>query len=352
MFLKPISALLALFWILLVVPLVQAQSSVIEEVTPEQAREVLDALQDDESREEVLRALEERAAEESAEESEVAVEEETPLSAIVPLEADGLIARTLDQVGDWAAGLRVQLMRVTQALGELPNWFQTTFFNEQGRLLLLQALADMALVLGVGLCLEWLLRRLLRRSMQSLLHNARQADVQAPPDAAPTQVADPVVKAALDPTDESTALVQTQRDGLEQVEAVPIEPPSVLINPQEAVPEDTHSGVAAPVESEVKALRRLPFALSAMVLDLLPLGLFFGIAALTTSPRHFICTPCARPSRRVSFSMCCRTTPPTAPPGRSHTRTAATRRWTRRRHGRNSPAGCACIHTTSARRLR
>src|SRR5690606_3184637 len=69
MFLKPISALLALFWILLVVPLVQAQSSVIEEVTPEQAREVLDALQDDESREEVLRALEERAAEESAEES-------------------------------------------------------------------------------------------------------------------------------------------------------------------------------------------------------------------------------------------------------------------------------------------
>src|SRR5690554_7183495 len=69
----------------------------------------------------------------------------------------------------------------------------TTLFrsNEQGRLLLLQALADMALVLGVGLCLEWLLRRLLRRSMQSLLHNARQADVQAPPDAAPTQVADP-----------------------------------------------------------------------------------------------------------------------------------------------------------------
>ncbi len=280
MFLKPISALLALFWILLVVPLVQAQSSVIEEVTPEQAREVLDALQDDESREEVLRALEERAAEEPAEESELAVEEEAPLSAIVPLEADGLIARTLDQVGDWAAGLRVQLMRVTQALGELPDWFQATFFNEQGRLLLLQALADMALVLGVGLCLEWLLRRLLRRSMQSLLHNARQADVQAPPVVAPTQVADPVVKAALDPMDESTALVQTQRDGLEQVEAVPIEPPSVLINPQEAVPEDTHSGVAAPVESEVKALRRLPFALTAMVLDLLPLGLFFGIAAL------------------------------------------------------------------------
>src|SRR5690606_24451779 len=61
---------------------------------------------------------------------------------------------------------------------------------------------------------------------------------------------------------------------------VPIEPPSVLINPQEAVPEDTHSGVAAPVESEVQALRRLPFALTAMVLDLLPLGLFFGIAAL------------------------------------------------------------------------
>src|SRR5690606_14473944 len=90
----------------------------------------------------------------------------------------------------------------------------------------------------------------------------------------------PVVKAALDPTDKSTALVQTQRDGPEQVEAVPVEPPSVLGIPQEAVPEDTHSGVAAPVEAEVKALRRLPFAPTAMLADRLLLRLLLGVAAL------------------------------------------------------------------------
>lgn len=269
-----------LIWMLLSATPALGQPSETAVITPHQAREALDTLQDPARRDEVVRTLEILATESEEPLDEEAPEEDSPLSAIVPLEEGGLIARTLDQVGDWAAGLQVQLMRVTQALGELPDWFQATFFNEQGRLLLLQTLADMALVLGVGLCLEWLLRRLLRRSMQSLLHNARQADVQAPPVVAPTRAADPVVKAALDPTDESTALVQTQRDGLEQVEAVPIEPPSVLIDPQEAVPEDTHSAVAAPVESEVKALRRLPFALTAMVLDLLPLGLFFGIAAL------------------------------------------------------------------------
>src|SRR5690606_9397467 len=121
-----------LIWMLLSATPALGQPSETAVITPHQAREALDTLQDPARRDEVVRTLEILATE-----SEVAVEEETPLSAIVPLEADGLIARTLDQVGDWAAGLRVQLMRVTEALGELPNWFQTTFFNEQGRLLLL-----------------------------------------------------------------------------------------------------------------------------------------------------------------------------------------------------------------------
>src|SRR5690554_7551454 len=56
-----------------------------------------------------------------------------------------------------------------------------SFFNEQGRLLLLQTLADMALVLGVGLCLEWLLRRLLRRSMQSLRSEEHTSELQSRP---------------------------------------------------------------------------------------------------------------------------------------------------------------------------
>jgi len=269
---------------------VSAQSVERTEVNPEQARQVLDTLQDDERREEVLRTLEAIASETPVDDEPAAVEEESPLSTIVPLEAGGLVARTLDQVGDWADGLRAQLVRIAQALGELPNWFQASFFSEGGRLLLLQTLIDLAIVFGAGLCLEWVLRRLLRRSVTSLMLSANQAESRRPVSTTvstpATPATDPAAVAALRPLDNSTALVQTQRDGIEYVEEVqvgthdsgadsPPEPAEWL-----APATTTAPPAAAPVESELKALRRLPFALASFVLDLLPLGLFFGIAAL------------------------------------------------------------------------
>ena len=262
---------------------VSAQTADQAELNPEQARHVLDTLQDDERRDEVLRALEVIASEAPV------VEEESPLSVIVPLEADGLVVRTMDQIGDWAYGLHAQLIRLGRALADLPTWFQTTFLNEVGRMLVLQTLMDLAIVFGIGLCLEWLLRRLLRRSVSSLMSSAHQAEARVP-DPAPVPVSapdatDPVVLAALRPLDRSTALVQTQRDGVEYVEAVAVGPhDSAADSPVEVVeqpvPVAPVSAAGAPVESEMKALRRLPFALAGFVLDLLPLGLFFGIAAL------------------------------------------------------------------------
>src|SRR5690554_3478682 len=161
-----VTLLLALLF--MPVAAVSAQTVDQTELSPTQARQVLDTLQDDERRDEVVRALEAIASEvpddtpqpvEPADDETSAVEEESPLSTIVPLEAGGLVARTLDQVGDWADGLRAQLVRIAQAAGELPYWFQTTFLNEVGRMLLLQTLIDLAIVFGAGLCLEWLLRR-------------------------------------------------------------------------------------------------------------------------------------------------------------------------------------------------
>src|SRR5690606_23626193 len=70
----------------------------------------------------------------------------------------------------------------------------------------------------------------------------------------------------------------TLRDGVEYVETVTVGPhESAADSPLEpgVVP-----APAAPVEAQLKAFRRLPFALTSFVLDLLPLGLFFGIAAL------------------------------------------------------------------------
>ncbi|WP_193073834.1 mechanosensitive ion channel family protein [Pseudomonas sp. FME51] len=264
---------------------VSAQTADQTELDPAQARQVLDTLQDDERRNEVVRALEVIASEALADDEAPAVEE-SPLSAIVPLEEGGLVARTMDQVGDWTDGLHAQLVRIARALADLPSWFHTTFLNEVGRMLALQTLIDLAIVFGIGLCLEWLLRRLLRRSVSSLISSANQAESRVP-ESAPIpgpvpDTSDPVALAALRPLDSRTALVQTQRDGVEYVEAVSVGPhDSAADSPVEVVEQPVSApAAAAPIESEMRALRRLPFAFAGFVLDLLPLGLFFGIAAL------------------------------------------------------------------------
>ena len=283
-----ITRLVTLVLLLMQVTAAWAQPAAATPVSPDQARQVLEALQDEERRDEVVRTLEAIASEEVSEEA--APEEESPLSALVPLEEGGLVARTLDQVADLADGLRAQLMRIGEALGALPGWFQETFLSEAGRLLVLQTLADLTIVFGVGLCLEWLLRRLLRRSVRSLMSISSQAESRVPlrPSATATGTVDalgPMALAAMRPVDSDTALLQTQRDGIEYVEEVEVGSYDAgLGSPADtaglAAASVTGTAATQPVESELKALRRLPFALASFVLDLLPLGLFFGIAAL------------------------------------------------------------------------
>lgn len=269
-----------LLWAVLCVPVAFGQTDVLPGVSPEQAREVLDTLQDAERRDEVVRVLEVIASEEPAEQELPAVEE-SPLANIVPLEEGGLVARTLDLVQEWAAGLRAQLLRISEAAGALPDWFEAAFLTAEGRTLLWQTALDLAIVFGAGLCLEWLLRRGLRRSVRGLMASARQADVRPAPVAPLVPVEAPPsaveVLAARRPLDDNTALLQTLRDGVEYVETVKVGPhESAADSPVESLV----TAPPVPMESEVRALRRLPFALAGFVLDLLPLGLFFGIAAL------------------------------------------------------------------------
>ena len=169
-----------LLWAVLCVPVAFGQTTVPPDVSAEQAREVLDTLQDAERRDEVVRVLEVIASEAPAEHEMPAVEE-SPLAAMVPLEEGGLVARTLDLVQAWAAGLRVQLLRISEAVGALPDWFESVFLTAEGRALLGQAALDLAIVFGAGLCLEWLLRRVLRRSVRSLMSSAHQADARPTP---------------------------------------------------------------------------------------------------------------------------------------------------------------------------
>ncbi|WP_150305283.1 mechanosensitive ion channel family protein [Pseudomonas saliphila] len=270
-------------------------------ITASEARHALDTLQDETRREEVVRTLEsiaagaEAATGEDDAEAETA-DEESPIANIVPLEEGGLIARTLEQVGQWADSLTEQLARLGNAITELPAWFEATFVSEVGRTLLLQALTDLAIVFGIGLCLEWLLRRLLRRGAQRLIDSADEAEARPPAarrSAAPITDSERVDQAVagLRPIQDGTALVQVQRDGVEQIESVSVgvvnsgADPAPPLEPSLQPDGSGAAGKTSKAEPELTALRHLPFALASFVLDLLPLGLFFGIAALTL---HFL----------------------------------------------------------------
>lgn len=309
-------------------------------LSPDEARRAIAVLQDEQRRDEavlVLQAIADVApsASEPAtqQDADAAPEQDTAETpepepapaepeppAIVALEKDGLIARTLNEVGRWADGLGHQLGQLRQAGLELPAWSRASLNTEAGRLQLMRALLDLALVFAVGLALEWTLRRVLRRPGRALADHAAAADArtrlktrdeeilrqrqaeaiaeQGPLDetSGSTDAASP---GKTRPAESNVALVQTNRDGIERVEAVQVgpenaagggaaaadqPPPSALA---EQAPVARATPDAAPADSahaspgaQLSTLRHLPYAAGALVLDLLPLALFFCAAAL------------------------------------------------------------------------
>lgn len=165
---------------------------------PDEARRAVDLLQDEHRRDEAVLALkaiadvatstsepaagrdtaaapEQSAAETPAPEPAPAEPEPPP---IVALEKDGLIARTLNEVGRWADGLGYQLGHLRQAGLELPAWYRASINTEAGRRLLMRALLYLALISAVGLALEWALRRALGRPGRSPNDHAAAAEAR------------------------------------------------------------------------------------------------------------------------------------------------------------------------------
>lgn len=223
-----------------------------------------------------------------------------PEPVITPLEEGGLIAQMLGQVARWADGLGQQVGQVRDALLELPAWFNSIFKSQAGRALFVDALIALAVVFSLGLLAEWGLRRVLRRPCKALQEHARQVEARAvraaetsPPEhrqAGQIDAERAAVAAATQPEQAGVALVQTMRDGVERVEAIPIDGSEQ--NVAQAVDVADKSAPPAPATAARKArrdgrmgdhrgaLRHLPFALGIFLLDLLPLVLFFGVAAL------------------------------------------------------------------------
>ena len=276
-------------------------------LAPQQARQVAALLQDPQRRQELILALEAIASQPNAQtatpaSSAPSAPSATPAPAspaastdkpLVPLEANGLIAQTLTRVGHWADNLGTELVQVQRAIRDLPDWSRASFTSDAGRRALLQALLTLAVLFSAGLLCEWLARRALARPRQRLQRHADHADsrarrqaqraaAQQPPATPPPAATE--ASAATRPAESAVALVQTQRDGVDQLEEVPIAPadsaaPPVVDPPAEPEPAPTHRARPSG-EEHWTTLRHLPYALSLLLLEMLPLLAFWAVAAL------------------------------------------------------------------------
>jgi len=227
-----------------------------------------------------------------------------------PLEADGLTARALRDIGEWVDGLGGQLDQVKAAALSLPVVIGGALEGAATgphRVMLLKLLGILAGVFVVGLGLEWVLVRLLRRPRNALLAHAEAADAaelrkqvadarasaeaarQANVRAAETDVAEGRAGTSEPaPTGDNVAVVVTHRDGVERVEAVPVAAGDGGSGGGGAATTDTAPAPApatAPARPDtsgthLRTLRHLPFAVASLLLDLLPVALFFLAAAL------------------------------------------------------------------------
>lgn len=294
-------------------------------------------------------------------------------AAQAPLEADGLIARMLRDIGHWVDGLGDQLSQVKVAALALPSLLGralSSLATGANHGLVLKLLAVLAGVFALGLALEWLLYRILRRPRAALLAHADAADiaeiaalrkheadvaaqaeaqrraaeaaarapqgagasvaatagpvpavdsaavdltpgrgpaapvadaaVTAPATAAATAAVamSPADAAAADappastpPANNNVAMVVTHKDGVEQVEAVPVAAgdggSGGGSNGGQAAPTSPHSAAkdakdARPDSSgaHLRTLRHLPYAFATLVLDIIPIALFFVAAGM------------------------------------------------------------------------
>jgi small-conductance mechanosensitive channel len=318
---------------LAVTPLFAQEATTTTTISPADARRAAEVLQDDHKRAEAIRTLQAIAAgapgdvaspaaasSAGASSSSNATTPAAPVSPpstaaatapaapaktaiAIPLQQDGLIARMLRRIGHWEDSLGSQLSQLRRVIGTLPEAARQTANNVAHggeRALLGQLALVLALVFCLGLAGEWGLLRLLARPRRGLLAHAEDADLRAraelatapaPPSHGLRPEAVTASEAAVRPVAADVALIRTQREGIEHVEAVPVEAgQGAAGEPRTAdLPSDPSGGTAAGTATGTashehadhwRTLRHLPFALATLLLDLVPVAVFFIVAGL------------------------------------------------------------------------
>ena len=198
-------------------------------LTPAQAQAVLDVLHDDKKRAEFTTVLDNMVH---------AMPEAAPArAAVVPLRADSVVTQLLVEGSQWASELGSQFEATAQAVGDVPllwRWTVGTANDPAARARIIDALWKLAVIVAVARAVEWGVRWLLRRVRGFL-------DARAPAD-------EPVADEALDG---QTAQVLKRRG----------------------------------LSVAWRMLRRLPFVLAALVVDLVPVAVFAAVGHFMLSTK-------------------------------------------------------------------
>ena len=263
--------------------------------------------------------------------AEDAAQEKPVDSGPIPLEENGLIAQILAQVDRWNDSFEIQVRQLARVLSGLPailDGVGARLADSADQTLLLKGLLILASIFAVGLGMEWLLRRLFAGPRASFINHAQQLDrhietsatseVQARADTRPAagpasgdaagaDAKQDQKEAGMQPPAEGLALVRSQRDGVDLVESIPIDTgrsSSAASIPGQAFetqsPGALQTGMSGQADAAAQAasydkhesatrlastklwslLRQLPFAIGVLLLDLLPLTVFFLVTAV------------------------------------------------------------------------
>ena len=209
----------------------------------------------------------------------------------IPLQEDGLTARILRHIKHWVDGLGVQLRQLKGATGNLSRLLARASSDMESpdtRAWLIHALGTLAGSFAAGLVLEGALYALLRRPRTALVAHADSVDMAAlRPGSAPA-LGDPVALSPDAPAiADDVALVRTQKEGVEQTEAVSVPSgdggsggsPADVSTRANAEPSPQPSLVDKS-KAHLRTLRHLPYALAALLIDLLPIALFLLVTGL------------------------------------------------------------------------
>jgi moderate conductance mechanosensitive channel len=204
-------------------------------LTPDQARRALDTLQDDKKRAQIIDTL--RAIANASPQAAAAAPEQ---QAAIPLTADSLGAQLLLTVSEQVGEVSHQVADMARTLTHFPAfyyWIVRTANDPSAYDQLLDIAWKLALVFGCAFAAEWLILRLIQRPVALL-------EARLPQTARTPAVIDPPASAA------------------------------------EATAEPEHHRRRRSLARAWQSLLRLPFVLGRLLLELLPVLVFVGVAMM------------------------------------------------------------------------